>query len=181
MEDRLCSGGQDRGPRDRCVRLTSSFSRAAGPYLVLLRRYRSLYGLPYWFRPSSTRSSARAPARWISVAPEHAAPDRPAIFTSSGRTATLHWSTVLGPKRNRLTLPRTRSVQWPWWGRVREFGEGGSDPAPHGRSVVVAGSHELVGSGAPFRLVAIALEHQLRRSPNVDLRDHALKLHIYGQ
>ena len=29
--------------------------------------------------------------------------------------------------------------------------------------------------------VAIALEHQLRRPPNVDLRDHALKLHIYAR
>jgi hypothetical protein len=134
-------------------------------------------------RPSSTRSSARAPARWISVAPEHAAPDRPAIFTSSGRTATFHWSTVLGPKRNRSTLPRTRSVQSPGWGRVRELGDSGSDPAPHGRAGVVAGGHELVSSGGAFleRLITIAFEHKLRRPPDVDLPDHALKLHIYGQ
>ena len=66
--------------------------------------------------------------------------------------------------------------------RVRELGDGGSDAAPHGRPVVVAGGHELVSSGGAFLecLVAIAPEHQLRRPPNVDLRDHALKLHICG-
>ena len=68
-------------------------------------------------------------------------------------------------------------------GGIRELGDGESDPAPYGRPVVVAGGHELVGSGGAFleRLAAKALEHQLRRSPNVDLRDHALKLHVYGQ
>jgi len=68
-------------------------------------------------------------------------------------------------------------------GHVRELGDGGTDPAPHGRPVVVAGGHELVSSGGAFleRLVAMALEHQLRCPPNVDLRDHALKLHAYGQ
>ncbi len=37
---------------------------------------------------------------------------------------------------------------------------GGSDPAPHGHPVVVAGGHEFVGSGGAFleRVVAIALE-----------------------
>ena len=68
-------------------------------------------------------------------------------------------------------------------GGIRELGDGGSDPAPHDHPVVVPGGHEFVGSGCALfeRLVAIALEHQLRRSPNVDLRDHALKLHVYGQ
>ena len=68
-------------------------------------------------------------------------------------------------------------------GGIRELGDGGSDPAPHDRPVIVAGGHELVGSGGAFleRLVAIALEHQLRGPPDVDLRDYALKLHIYGQ
>ena len=56
-------------------------------------------------------------------------------------------------------------------GRVRKLGDSSSDPAPHGRPVVVAGGYELVSSGGAFieRLVAIALEHKLRRPPNVDL------------
>ena len=68
-------------------------------------------------------------------------------------------------------------------GSVRELGDRVHDPAPHGRPVIVAGSNELVGSGGAFleHLVAIAPEDQLRRPPNVDLRDQALKLHIYGQ
>src|SRR6202011_185872 len=66
---------------------------------------------------------------------------------------------------------------------VRELPDSVGDPAPSRGAVTIAGGHELVGSGGAFleRLVAIALEHQLRRPPNVDLRDHALKLHIYGQ
>ena len=77
----------------------------------------------------------------------------------------------------------TEVLNAPGRGRVREMGDSGSDPAPHGRPVVVAGGHELVRSGGTFleRLVAIALEHQLCGLPNVDLRDHALKLHPYGQ
>jgi hypothetical protein len=73
----------------------------------------------------------------------------------------------------------TEVINSPGRGRVREMGDSGSDPAPHGRPVVVAGGHELVRSGGTFleRLVAIALEHQLCGLPNVDLRDHALKLH----
>jgi hypothetical protein len=53
------------------------------------------------------------------------------------------------------------------WDRVRELGDSGSDPAPHGRPVMIAGGYELVGSRGAFfeRLVAIALEHQLRRPP----------------
>jgi hypothetical protein len=66
---------------------------------------------------------------------------------------------------------------------VFRVGGGDSDPAPHSRPVVVADRHEFVSSGGAFleRLVAIALEHQLRRPPNVDLRDRALKLHVHGQ
>ena len=66
---------------------------------------------------------------------------------------------------------------------VGELDDGVHDPAPCGRAVVVAGGHELVSSSGAFleRLVAIAPEYQLRRPPNVDLRDHTLKLHIYGQ
>jgi hypothetical protein len=62
-----------------------------------------------------------------------------------------------------------------------ELRDSGSDPAPHCSPVVVAGGHELVSWGGAFVecLVAVALEHKLRRPPNVDLRDRALKLHIY--
>ena len=68
-------------------------------------------------------------------------------------------------------------------GSFRKLGDNGSNPAPNGRPVVVAGGHELVSTGDAFpeRLVAVAFEHQLRRAPNVDIRDHALKLHIFGQ
>jgi hypothetical protein len=68
-------------------------------------------------------------------------------------------------------------------GIVRELNDRSSDAAPHGRPVLVAGGLELVGSGSAFleRLVAIPLEHELRRPPNVDLRDHAPRLHIYSQ
>jgi len=40
---------------------------------------------------------------------------------------------------------------------------------------MVAGGLELAGAGGAFGLglVAVALEHQLRRSPDVDLRYHA--------
>ncbi len=78
---------------------------------------------------------------------------------------------------------RSRSVRHARRDLVRELGDRVHDPTPHGRPVVVAGGHEFVSSGGAFleRLVAIALEHQLRRPPNVDLRDHALKLHIYAQ
>jgi hypothetical protein len=68
-------------------------------------------------------------------------------------------------------------------GGICELGDGGSDPAPHGRPIIVASGYEFVSSGGAFleRFVAIALEHQLRRPPNVDFRDHPLKLHICGQ
>src|SRR5216684_625805 len=80
------------------------------------------------------------------------------------------------------TSSRSRSVHSAGRGFVRELGDGGSDPTPDVRPVVVV-RHELVSARGAFldRLVAIALEHQLRRVPNVDLRDHALKLHIYSQ
>jgi hypothetical protein len=56
-------------------------------------------------------------------------------------------------------------------GRARELGDGGNDQAPHDRPVVVTGGHQFVGSGGAFfeRFVTIALEHQLRCPPNVDL------------
>jgi hypothetical protein len=78
---------------------------------------------------------------------------------------------------------RSQSVHPAGRGIVRELNDRSSDAAPHGRPVLVAGSLELVGSGSAFleRLVAIPLEYESRRPPNVDLRDHALKLHVYGQ
>ena len=68
-------------------------------------------------------------------------------------------------------------------GGIRELSDRGSDRAPHGRSVVVIVGFEFVSSGGAFleRLFAIALEHELRRPPNVDLRDNAPRLHIYNQ
>ena len=60
---------------------------------------------------------------------------------------------------------------------VGELEDGGRDPAPSGRAIVVAGGRELISSSDSFleRLVAVALEHELRRPPNVDLRYHAGK------
>ena len=45
----------------------------------------------------------------------------------------------------------------------------------------IAGECELVSSGGAFLegLLAVVLEHQLRRTPDVDLRDHAAKM--YGR
>jgi hypothetical protein len=49
---------------------------------------------------------------------------------------------------------------------------GRHDPAPGRRAVVIAGGCELVGAGGAFlqRSLAVALEHQVRGAPNVDLR-----------
>ena len=62
-------------------------------------------------------------------------------------------------------------------GLISEFGHGRHDPAPGRRLVVIAGERELVSSSDAFfeRLLAVALEHQLRCPPNVDLRYHAGK------
>ena len=44
-------------------------------------------------------------------------------------------------------------------------------------AVPIAGDRELIGSSGAFLecLVAVALEHELRRPPNVDLGDHTVK------
>jgi hypothetical protein len=57
-------------------------------------------------------------------------------------------------------------------GVVGELGHRRHDPAPGRRPVVIAGERELVSSSGAFleRFLAVALEHQLRRPPNVDLR-----------
>jgi hypothetical protein len=60
---------------------------------------------------------------------------------------------------------------------VRELGHCRHDPAPGRRPVGITGERELVGSSGAFLegLLAVALEHQLRRPPNVDLGYHAGK------
>jgi hypothetical protein len=60
-------------------------------------------------------------------------------------------------------------------GLVGELGHGRHDPAPGRRPVVIAGERELVSSSGAFveRLLTVALQHELRRSPNVDLGYHA--------
>jgi hypothetical protein len=59
---------------------------------------------------------------------------------------------------------------------VGELADGAGDPAPHGTIVIVLGG-ELVGAldALVERLIAVALEHQLRRTPNIDLGYHAGK------
>jgi len=61
---------------------------------------------------------------------------------------------------------------------VGELGHGRHDPTPSRRPGIVAGERELVSSCHAFveRFFAIALEHELRRPPNVDLRDQSAKL-----
>ena len=56
-------------------------------------------------------------------------------------------------------------------GLVVELGHDGHDPAPRRRPVIVAGKRELVRSNGAFleRSLAIALEHEQCRPPNVDL------------
>ena len=51
------------------------------------------------------------------------------------------------------------------------------DPAPGGRPVVIAGEGELVSSGGAFvdGPLAVALEQEQRRPPNVDLGYHATR------
>jgi len=56
-------------------------------------------------------------------------------------------------------------------GLVRELGHGRHDPAPSSRSIVVTGERQFVSATSTLLkcVVAIALEHELRRPPNVDL------------
>ena len=56
-------------------------------------------------------------------------------------------------------------------GLVREFGHGRHDSAPGSCSVVIAGERQLVSASRALLkcVVAVALEHELRRPPNVDL------------
>ena len=55
-------------------------------------------------------------------------------------------------------------------GLVRELGHGGHDPVPGRRSVIVASESEFGSSSSALLecLITVALEHQLRRPPDVD-------------
>ena len=69
------------------------------------------------------------------------------------------------------------SVYRPWRCVVRELLDGIGGPAPGRRAVVIAVGRQFVGPRGAFleRFVAIALEHELRGSPNVDLGYHSAK------
>jgi hypothetical protein len=68
-----------------------------------------------------------------------------------------------------------RSVERPPGCGVGELGDGRHYPPPRRRPIIMAGERELIGSGGSFFecLLAVALEHQLRRSPNLDLGYHS--------
>jgi hypothetical protein len=74
-----------------------------------------------------------------------------------------------------------RSVQRPRGRGVGEFGDGRHDPVLGRRSVIVASECEFGSSSSALlqRLITVALEHQLRRPPDVDLRYHPLRM--YGR
>ena len=55
---------------------------------------------------------------------------------------------------------------------VRELDDRSGDPAPDRRAFMVAAGGEFIAARGAFGLgsVAVALEHELRRAPNVHLR-----------
>ena len=55
-------------------------------------------------------------------------------------------------------------------GLVGELGHRRRDAAPRRRAVAVAGGRQLMGARGAFleRPIAVTLEHELRRPPNVD-------------
>src|SRR6516225_3099566 len=63
-------------------------------------------------------------------------------------------------------------------GLIGELPNGIRDPAPGHHAVIIPGGRELVGASGAFleRLVAVPLQHELRRSPNIDLGYHAAKV-----
>ena len=65
----------------------------------------------------------------------------------------------------------------PGWCCVRERPYGIGNPAPGHRAVVIAVGRKLVDTRGALlkRLLAIAFEHQVGGSPNIDLRYHATK------
>ena len=62
-------------------------------------------------------------------------------------------------------------------GLVGELGHRRRDAAPRRRAVAVAGGRQLMGARGAFleRPIAVTLEHELRRPPNVDLGYHVAK------
>jgi hypothetical protein len=69
------------------------------------------------------------------------------------------------------------SVHCPGWCCVRELPYGIGNPAPGHCAVVIAVGRKLVDTRGALlkRLLAIAFEHQVGGSPNIDLRYHATK------
>jgi hypothetical protein len=74
-------------------------------------------------------------------------------------------------------VPRSRSVQRPPGSGVGELSDGFHDPVPDRRSVIVASECEFGSSSSALleRLLAVALDHKLRRPPDVDLGYHTAK------
>jgi hypothetical protein len=66
---------------------------------------------------------------------------------------------------------------------VSELLDGGDNPAPGGGAVVITLSREFVGARRGFRerLLAVALEHELCRAPNVDLGYHGQRVRSRGR
>jgi hypothetical protein len=63
---------------------------------------------------------------------------------------------------------------------VSELLDGDRNPAPRRRTIVIAVGSELVGARAAFleRFLAIALEHQIGGTPDIDLGYHAGKIAV---
>ena len=86
--------------------------------------------------------------------------------------------TDTGAKRRATGLGEChRSVQRPLGRGVGELGDGRHYPPPRRRPIIIAGESELISPGGAFLqcLLAVALEHQLRRTPNIDLGYHTGK------
>ena len=65
-----------------------------------------------------------------------------------------------------------------WRDLVRELDDGGGDPAPGIRAIVIPGGCELIDVRAAFleRFLAVALQHQVGGPPDIDLGYHAAKI-----
>src|SRR3954447_24152926 len=65
---------------------------------------------------------------------------------------------------------------------IRELADGVDDPAPHRGTVVIALCGQLIRTCAAYLegVVAVALEQELRRSPNVDLGYHTKEAIRFG-
>ena len=77
-----------------------------------------------------------------------------------------------------VTVRDVTLVDPPRRGLVRELGHGGDDPAPSRRPIIIASGREFICALRTFveRLFAVALEHELRRPPNVDLGCQSARL-----